>query len=253
MHTLSQDAYADHVLADVGRFASVLDTADLAAPVPSCPGWTVADLVRHLGGVHRWAGFCAAEGRPPADGEGPSTDPFPDVGSNDEVSAWFRRGGTDLADIIRALDPTAPTFHPFPYEQIAGIWPRRMAHETAMHRWDGENAAGHASPIDPTLASDGIDEYFEIALPRVVGGSDGGPPAGSLHVHCTDVDGEWLVWFDDDGFHLVREHQKGDAALRGPAEAILLHLWGRTDGGSDELSPVGDEAVLTDWLSVAGV
>ena len=24
-------------------------------PVPSCPEWTVRDLVRHLGGVHRWA------------------------------------------------------------------------------------------------------------------------------------------------------------------------------------------------------
>ncbi|MCE3553582.1 maleylpyruvate isomerase N-terminal domain-containing protein, partial [Pseudonocardia sp. RS11V-5] len=29
--------------------------ADLRAPVPSCPGWTLGALVRHVDGGHRWA------------------------------------------------------------------------------------------------------------------------------------------------------------------------------------------------------
>ena len=69
-------------------------------------------------------------------------------------------------------------------------------------------------------------------------------PAGSLHLHCTDTHGEWLVTIDDDGYHLVRAHAKGDAALRGPAEALLLRLWNRDTDRADELSPVGDERVL---------
>ncbi|MCB0966113.1 MAG: hypothetical protein KDB37_04705, partial [Ilumatobacter sp.] len=78
-------------------------------------------------------------------------------------------------------------------------------------------------------------------------------PAGSLHVHCTDVDGEWLVWNEGGEYRMKRAHEKGDAALRGPAEAILLRLWGRTSDRSDELSPVGDEHVLAEWLAFAGM
>ena len=29
-------------------------TAELGAAVPSCPGWSVRDLVVHLGNLHRW-------------------------------------------------------------------------------------------------------------------------------------------------------------------------------------------------------
>ena len=77
-------------------------------------------------------------------------------------------------------------------------------------------------------------------------------PAGSLHVHCTDTHGEWLVAADPE-YTMIRAHQKGDAALRGPAEAILLRLWGRESAMADQLSPVGDEQVLADWLALTGM
>ena len=38
-----------------------------------------------------------------------------------------------------------------------------------MHRWDAELAVGSTpEAIDPELASDGIDEYFELVIPRLV-------------------------------------------------------------------------------------
>ena len=52
---------------------------------------------------------------------------------------------------------------------------------------------------------------------------------------------------------IIREHRKGDAALRGPAEAILLKLWNRDTPRNHELSPVGDESVLAAWLGMAGM
>ncbi len=107
--------------------------------------------------------------------------------------------------------------------------------------------------IDATLASDGIDEYFELAVPRLVARTGLRLPEGTLHVHCTDVDGEWLVWAHHGEFRMVRSHQKGDAALRGPAEALLLRLWGRTGDQAPGLDPIGDEHVLASWLSIAGM
>ena len=155
---------------------------------------------------------------------------------------------------MAGIDPEAPSWNPFPgVEQVGRVWPRRMAHEAVMHRWDLESTLGDPNPIDAELASDGIDEYFELVIPRLIAQYGLVVPTGSFHVHCTDVEGEWLVWEENDEFRMKRAHEKGDAALRGPAEAILLRLWGRTDGLTEPLSPVGDLTVLEGWLAASGM
>ena len=245
---LTGDWYVDHLLADAERFSVLLETADLDAPVAACPGWDIARLAEHLGQIHRWANFCAANGRAPNEQEAASLESFDPARAAD----WMRSGAAELASTLRAIDPAAPSWHPFPVAQVAGFWPRRQAHETAVHRWDAERAAGRPAAIDPMLASDGVDEYFEIVIPRLVDRRHIALPGGSMHVHCTDVPGEWLVWADDSGYQMIRAHQKGDAALRGPAEPILLRLWGRTSQRADEMSPIGDESVLDAWLDIGG-
>ena len=39
----------------VARLGAWADRAGAEAPVPTCPGWTVRDLLAHQGMVHRWA------------------------------------------------------------------------------------------------------------------------------------------------------------------------------------------------------
>src|SRR5262249_9741619 len=73
----------------------------------------------------------------------------------------------------------------------ARFWHRRAAQETAVHRFDAQFAAGDAKPIDADLALDGIDEHlgfvaFGLAVKPVEGLS------GSLHLHASDVEGEWV-------------------------------------------------------------
>src|SRR5207253_3038416 len=48
---------ADHIAAVRRESAAVVTAARRGAdaPVPSCPDWTVGDLVAHLGVAHRWA------------------------------------------------------------------------------------------------------------------------------------------------------------------------------------------------------
>jgi uncharacterized protein (TIGR03083 family) len=240
--------YLDHVLADVDRFAAAMDVGPLDTPVGACTGWDLARLTAHLGQIHRWARFCAINARSPDADEAAALESFEPANAAD----WLRAGARELVETLGALDPEAPTWHPFPAEQVTSFWPRRQAHETAMHRWDAEHAVGATSPIEPKLASDGIDEYLEIVIPRLIVREGITLPPGSVHLHCTDVDGEWLVFADDTGYQLVRAHQKGDAALRGPAEAMLLRLWHRDSGRESELSPVGDESVLDAWLALGG-
>ena len=245
------DWYLDHLLADVERFAGALEHGPTDAPVAACPGWSVLRLAEHLGQVHRWARFCVVDSRPPTPDD-PPMEPF----DRHDAAGWLRRGADELVATLRGIDPESDTWHPFPVDRVARVWPRRQAHETAMHRWDAEHAVGLEATLDADLASDGIDEYFEIVIPRLVVREQLALPAGSLHVHCTDVDGEWLVWADDGEYRMIRVHEKGDAALRGPAAELLLTLWGRrrvTAGDAADVSPIGDPSVVEAWLAVAGM
>jgi len=237
------------VLADADRLAEVIAHHDPATPVPTCPGWDLRRLVVHVGNVHRWAATAAATAAAP-----PSrpADPDTDV----DLARWLRQGATALVDTLAPLAPDAASWHPFPTDPVAAVWPRRMAHETAVHRVDGELSVGAAAvsaaeAIDPVLASDGIDEYFALMLTLVAQRRGRQLPASTLHVHCTDVHGEWLVWAKGASVSLLREHAKGDVALRGPASSLLLALWGRTwpESGVEML---GDPGAGDDWLSVGG-
>lgn len=228
--------------ADVRRIAEVLADGPHGARVEACPDWTVAELVGHLGGVHRWAlhAVRAAE-RPSRSSRSSSTD-------GADIGQWLITGADALADELENIGDDTPSWNPFGVEPVAGFWPRRQAHETMVHRWDVETAAGVATPMPPELASDAIDEFFDVILPHQLARGSVTLPESSFHVHCTDVPGEWLVLADDHGaLSMKREHAKGDAAARGPAEALLLLLWGRTHVLDERLDIVGELDVAAQW------
>ena len=234
-----------HLRTDGARFAGAVDTGPLEAPVAACGDWDLRQLTHHVGHIHRWARIAATTARRP------DRDEIDDPPADSELADWIRSGVSDLADALEAIDPDAPTWHPFPVDKVGRVWPRRQCHELSIHRWDAQNAIGSADPIDAELASDGIDEYFEVMLPRLVTRESLELPSDSIHVHCTDVDGEWLVRAIDGEVSMTREHAKGDAALRGPAQHLLLMLWGRPvpDGAVDA---IGDTAAADAWLALGG-
>lgn len=246
------DRYLPSLRADADRVVALtgtaLDTSGLDTSVPDCPGWDVRTLVTHLGAVHRWAATAIATGAP-------GRLEVPDV-DDAALADWFAQGADLVLAALAAADPAAPTWHPFDDHQVMAVWFRRQAHETAMHRRDLEVAL-HGStgcavtPLPPELASDGIDELLDIGWSRAIARSGAALPSGTLHLHCTDVAGEWLVWDDGGRLGLRREHAKGDAAIRGRAEAILLHLVHRA-GRDPELAidVVGDAAVADTWLAL---
>lgn len=231
---------------ELDQFVAALRRGPLTASIVACPGWDLHQLGAHLAFIHRWAAAALLTAAAPPRGEIPEAPADPAA-----LADWIAAGGEALLDAIARVPPDAPTWHPFPAPLVAGVWPRRQLHELVVHRWDAQDAIGDAQPIDPAVASDGIDEYFSMMLQRRVVRDGGELPRSSLHVHCTDTPGEWLVTSDGHEFVLRREHAKGDAALRGPAESLLLALWGRRHG-APAIDVVGDAAVADEWLALGG-
>jgi len=236
---------------DSARITELIAT-NLSASVPGCPGWTLRDLVVHLGGVHRWATDAVLTAGPPDRPR--ATDPPADGAPQepDALARWFGDGAIALANALDAVGPDAPTWTPFPIDSPrTEVWLRRQTHETALHRWDGEGAVGAQRAMDPVVASDGIDEYLSVIVPRLVQRDGLVLPAGSAHLHCTDVEGEWTVEVLDGELVIDRAHRKGDAAIRGTAQDLLLTLWGRAvPDGAVEI--FGDESVGRAWTSIGG-
>jgi hypothetical protein len=123
-------------------------------------------------------------------------------------------------------------------DHTVGFIRRHQVQEAAVHRWDMQNAAtqGPPDPIDPEAASDSIDELFSFTLPWGV--NDKKPLSGTVHVHCTDTNGEWFIHPKG---QVERIHAKGDVAVRGTASDLLLALFTRI--GIDTLDVIGNESL----------
>jgi uncharacterized protein (TIGR03083 family) len=146
-----------------------------------------------------------------------------------------------LVDALAAVDPTTPVWTFGANDRTAAFWQRRRSQETAVHRYDAESAAGTTTPVDTDLAVDGIDEFLVVFLPRLAA-NFGAVGDGTVHLHCTDADGEWLVTIRGGEVTVTQEHAKGDVAARGSASDLLLFLWGRVP--VDHLEVFGDDALL---------
>jgi uncharacterized protein (TIGR03083 family) len=224
---------------DSAAFVDACELAGMTTPVASCPGWSVADLLWHLAEVHDFWGTIVAERLD--DWKSYTQPPRP---VDDSLIEMYRRGRERLLTVLAGTDPSTPVWT-WSDDHTAAFVVRRMAQETAVHLWDATEAAGIVNPLEPTLASDGIDEFLTHMLGDVVEGAE--PVAGSVHLHCGDVAGEWTVREADAGFVGVREHSKGDCALRGSASDILLALWRRAP--LSHLDVVGDADVAARFIA----
>ena len=229
MTDLSRDRLLEELRRSTGDVTQVLRAGDLAARVPACPGFDLADLAVHLGNVHRWATAALRTTEPP-------TLPTDGPASGEPLADWYAGTARALLDALQVTDPDTPCFT-FGPPRTAAFWLRRQVHETAIHLFDAWSAVGSASDLDAQLAADGIDEVLIVFLPRQV--ALGRTPAVEQPValHAIDTGGTWVV---GDGAPV--------ATVRGPAYALLLLLWKRTS--LDELQVEGDpRATLSQALT----
>jgi uncharacterized protein (TIGR03083 family) len=256
MPQLSADRYFAEIEASTAGLAEILAEHDQSLPIPTCPEWTLRQLVTHVGRAHRWA---AEITRTRSDVVIPFRE-VPDGKLPDdraEQCAWLRAGAARIIDAVR--EAGSDLVWSFTGPVPAGFWIRRMAHETLVHRADAQLAAG-AGPepvIEAEVAADAIDEWLMLLAGGIVGNADERAkalPAGAgLHIHATDDGlggrGEWMIRHDAGGLTVEPGPGKGDAALTGPAASLLLVLLRRRPVSDPAVTVYGDSAVVDGWLA----
>jgi uncharacterized protein (TIGR03083 family) len=239
---VEHDDRVEAVAGELEALAAAVAAGPMSADVPTCPGWTVGDLTRHVGR------FCGMWTHVLREGSGRDKAPFP-VAPEDDLPEWLADVGRVLLGELRATPPGTEVRTWYPPDQSAWFVARRSAHELAVHRYDAQSARGTCGPIDRALAADGIDEMVGTLV--TTSARTGQARGETMHLHGTDegvgeaIPAEWLVTFHPDRIEVARTHAKGDLALRGAASDLELLLYGRPILGPVER--LGDESVLDVW------
>jgi uncharacterized protein (TIGR03083 family) len=210
----------------------------LDAAVPSCPGWTVESVLRHVATVYLHKVEVLRLGARP--------DPWPPDVSERDTFELYDEARTAIVDALEEAGTERATWTFNPDDKTSGFWYRRMAHESVVHRIDVEQAHDVVTPIDPELALDGIDE---VLFPTLAGPwwdeGDTEHPVDAA-VRITAGKRSWTVRADATGV-VVSPEAEGEVAAEifGAADAVFLWLWGRVDASA--IQSAGDEDVVREF------
>ncbi|MGV1007952.1 MAG: maleylpyruvate isomerase family mycothiol-dependent enzyme [Dermatophilaceae bacterium] len=243
----------------IGDAATVLRNnavaAGLGAPVPSCPGWTVLDLLAHQGMVHRWAtdvvqGVPREQWRSDVELERHGR-------AAPDILDWFDEG---LVELLNALARAPRDLDAYFFLKDAPppreAWARRQCHETSIHAVDAMAARLRRMPlasetwVRPALAADGIDELLCGFLPRRSGRLRSDRPL-TVHVRPSDVEQSWTMRIGPDpvvtglGRQGLGQHGIPDVTLEATAAQLYLGLWNR----GEEIAGDGAHDFLARWRS----
>ncbi len=228
---MDEQRFLECLEADYLRLREVSEGA-LDRPVPSCPGWTGDDLVRHVAEVFLHKTETMRQGVWPA--------PWPPELPADPLVALDDAYRGLVAEFARR-NPADWSLTWYSPDQTVGFWLRRMAQETVVHRLDAELAADvpHAAvPVD--LAEDGIDEvlvrmlaYASVEYPDELGD------------HLADCDGRtvqiategagWQVQLGPTEVTVEPGQSDAEAGVFGEAGAVLRWVWRRAGDGAVQL------------------
>ena len=230
--------------ARLSEVATMTSNGGLDAGVSCCPGWKVRDVLSHVAEVYQHKIACMR------DNANPDPWPLPEFEGRDPKE-FFTASTEELLRELEERGPAEPSFTWWADPQSTGFWFRRMAQETAVHRYDAELAHDATTPIDPELAVDGIDEVLRLML----GGPWWAEYDTSHPVDATvrvDFGGRfWLAAVGHDSVTITDESYDGPdrpepvAGISGDPELVLLWLWGRR--GDDAVSFDGDPDVLKEF------
>jgi uncharacterized protein (TIGR03083 family) len=233
---------------DFARLREITATTDQDRPVPSCPDWTLSDLVHHVGTVYLHKVECMRLGANPQ--------PWPPAGvDSEDLLELLDRSYAALTAEFASRTPQSPAFTWYAPDQTVGFWIRRMAQETVIHRVDAELTAGlEPAPIPDDLAVDGIDEFL-IAFVEFGSRSwpeDYGDVLATADGRTVRLDAgafSWMVRPTPDGVEVrVSDLDGADATVAGQPADVLLWSWNRADDSRVTIS--GDKDLVVDLRRV---
>jgi uncharacterized protein (TIGR03083 family) len=225
--TLERGDILGFVESESAAAAATISAATLDARVPSCPDWSLTELIWHLGRVQRfWATTVrAGELDPefPAEESGPS-------GAR-ELETWFRASTRELLDALRDVPWDTPAWTWWKEDRTVGAIARHQVQEAAVHRWDAQLAAGSPDPLPTKLAEDGVEEFLWIA--RQMRGPE------PIAFNPTDT-----------GTTFSAGAEPPVVTVSAPASDLVLLLYGRVS--ADDVLIDGDATALAPFLVAIG-
>ena len=240
---MDTDLYMTTIRRDAEAMVDAARVVGLNEDVPTCPDWTMRDLVMHTGRVHRHKAEVVRGRYVEADASFP---PRPDG----DVLEWFLEGLDEMLDVFATADLSARSWTWCSHEHNADWWVRRMAHETAIHGADALIAAGRVPAIESSLAIDGVDEIldeFMTDIPQWGGVTEGdktvaleagGHRWGLRTATFSGIEPESGTAYEELVALVIDDADDPDAVVRTDPETLDLWLWGRRE--------LPDEAVMGD-------
>ncbi|MFI5755445.1 maleylpyruvate isomerase family mycothiol-dependent enzyme [Streptomyces sp. NPDC051569] len=233
--------------------AAVAAAPGLDVQVPTCPGWTLFDLVKHLGGGDRfWAAIVGAgpADAPPA--EATAARAALEVPREREaLLAWLAASTQLLLDALREAGPESGCWTWWPASQspqTSGGVARHRAQETAVHTYDAQLAGGAAQPLPVEVALDGVEEF----LFTVCGTPSAWPHKPTAFDFHSAEGRSWRLTVDGDGARSARilaptavtgeESEAAGASVHGTAGELVLYLYDRIQ--AESLRVDGDAGLL---------
>jgi uncharacterized protein (TIGR03083 family) len=243
--TISFEAYCDVIGEEAERLGQAAESS-FDAPVPSCPGWTVAELLAHVTAVYRmWIAQLNAKNP-----EERAPSPPRVLSERPVLSANFESASAELLAALADVTPDGPCWN-FAGQDCNAAWvARRVAHESTIHRVDAELARGAPTAIDCEFAVDGIDERIQVLLPARLRHSSEASLGGTIGFVCTDADAAWVVSVESGRLSWRAGRGPVDAVVVGPSAEIYLFSWNRAV--VDALALTGNKAVAEAWKTLPG-
>jgi uncharacterized protein (TIGR03083 family) len=231
--------------------AAVAAAPDLDAQVPTCPGWTLFDLVRHLGeGRRKWAAIVAA---------GPASSP-PDRSvwgspaapqDREALLDWWTASAQRLLDALREVGPDRGCWTWWDTSQspqTSGAGARHQLQEIAVHTYDVQVILGAPQPLPDEVALDGVDEFQTTCCATTIAWPH--EPA-VVHYHATEGR-SWRLDLSAEGAKVTHlpatmVGEDPDASLRGTASDLVLAFYNRIPVDSLELG--GDRRIFDQLIA----
>ncbi len=245
-------------------FAEHVARVGMRSTVPGCPGWTVLDLVTHMGNEHAWAATVVETGRIATEMRDAPSSTRPR-----RVAEWYLGKAEDLYSVLRDAPPERECWNfAFGAGQV-GFWSRRQTHETVMHGVDLSQSEGLEERVPAALAGDGVDETLGVFLHRMHRRGHAADLTAPVCLRATDVDRSWVVepfprsaipaqaspsegrrraGGDPPPPRVVPGHRAGVDLVEAPAAVLLKVLWKRATPADPELRVHGDEARVQRFL-----
>lgn len=253
MSPLGAEAIRGALISENDKLADLARETDPQTPIPSCPGWTLTELTKHVGRGHLWAATMVADrmSTPLAPKEVPNGKPPADA---DGADRWLRESAQTVVNNVDATGAETPIWT-FIGPKPAEWWIRRRLHEATVHGADLTLALGREVDMAPEIAADGLSEWF--ALWRGPGRGQGPLLAegDTVRLHATDSalgDGaDWTIRSSGEGidFEESQDARESAVTVTGSVVDLFMVMLRRVATDDPRLTITGDPAVLVNLLA----